>query len=133
MTRDHCSPTLTFNTNSKAKTIISITLRTTNNTCGAPIPITVPGSVTDTQGFTTEQIGTGKGSSANPCGSLLTVLRRPVDHLGYYGWSSRYVHFNSSGSILKSGKQRTAAFVWGQQRTHFFLRKKDMCIHDLAI
>lgn len=60
MTRDQCSPTLTWTTNPTAKTITGVTLTTTNNVCGAPIPITVPGLVTNTQGFTTEQIGTGE-------------------------------------------------------------------------
>jgi len=57
MARDACGASLTFNTNPTAKTITGVTLTTTGNTCSAKIPVTVPGSVTSTQGFTTEKIG----------------------------------------------------------------------------
>jgi hypothetical protein len=70
MTRDQCSPILTWATNTIAKIITGVTLTTANNTCGAPIPITVPGSVTNTQGFTTEQIGTGMSPSNSVTGEL---------------------------------------------------------------
>lgn len=57
MTRDKCLPALTYTTDPTAKTITGVTLTATSNTCRVTIPVTVPGSVTDTQGFTTEQIG----------------------------------------------------------------------------
>jgi hypothetical protein len=100
MTRDHCSPTLTLTTNPKAKTITEITVTTTNNTCGAPIPVTVPGSVTNTQGFTTEQIGTGMcpSDSAQP---MLNMPHRSVDNLGYHDWRTCHLHLDSSRSVLK--------------------------------
>jgi hypothetical protein len=57
MTRDGCAPSLTWSTNPTAKTITGVTLTTTSNVCAVPIPVTVPGTVTNTQGFTTEKIG----------------------------------------------------------------------------
>ncbi|KAH8662888.1 hypothetical protein BGZ60DRAFT_380626 [Tricladium varicosporioides] len=58
MARDACSPSLSYTTSPSAKTITAITLTTGNgNTCLAKIPVTVPGKVTSTQGFTTEQVG----------------------------------------------------------------------------
>jgi hypothetical protein len=60
MTRDQCSTSLEWAINPIAKNITGVTLTTTNNTCAAPIPVTFPGSVTNTQGFTAEQIGTGR-------------------------------------------------------------------------
>jgi hypothetical protein len=56
MTRDACAPKLSFTTSNNA--ITAITLTTVGNTCGTVIPVTVPGKVTSTQGFTTEQVGT---------------------------------------------------------------------------
>lgn len=40
-----------------AQTITAVVVTTDSNTCSALIPVTVPGPVTDTQSFTTEQIG----------------------------------------------------------------------------
>ncbi|CZR56594.1 related to extracellular serine-rich protein [Phialocephala subalpina] len=57
MARDGCSPQLAFKTNPTKQTITGITLTTTKNNCTALIPVTVPGNVTDTKGFTTEQLG----------------------------------------------------------------------------
>src|SRR5690242_18834798 len=58
MARDACSPSLSYITSPSAKTITAITLTTSNgNTCSTKIPVTVPGKVTSTQGFTTEQVG----------------------------------------------------------------------------
>jgi len=56
MARDACAPTLSFTTS--GSTITAVTLSTIGNTCGVAIPVTVPGKVTSTQGFTTEQVGT---------------------------------------------------------------------------
>ncbi|EHL02098.1 hypothetical protein M7I_1877 [Glarea lozoyensis 74030] len=56
MKRDACKPVLTYVTNPTAKTITGVTLSATGNTCSEKIPVTVPGSVTDTQDFDTEQI-----------------------------------------------------------------------------
>lgn len=55
--RDACNPTLTYQVDATGKTINGVTVTTTGNTCTVPIPVTVPGTVTSTQGFTTEQIG----------------------------------------------------------------------------
>ncbi|RFU27103.1 hypothetical protein B7463_g9237, partial [Scytalidium lignicola] len=57
MARDGCNPTLTYVTSPSTKKITGVTVTTTGNTCSAPIPVTVPGTVTNTQGFTTEKIG----------------------------------------------------------------------------
>jgi hypothetical protein len=55
MTRDGCGASLTYTTT--ATSITGVTLTTTGNTCTEKIPVTVPGTVTNTQGFTTEKIG----------------------------------------------------------------------------
>ena len=57
MARDACAPELTWKTNPTKQTITGVTLTTTGNTCAAEIPVTVPGNVTSTKGFTTEQLG----------------------------------------------------------------------------
>jgi hypothetical protein len=57
MARDLCAPVLTYTTNPTAKTITGLTLAANGNACTVTIPVTVPGSVTNTQGFTTEKIG----------------------------------------------------------------------------
>ncbi|TVY83390.1 hypothetical protein LSUE1_G003677 [Lachnellula suecica] len=57
MARDACNASLTYTTNPTAGTITGVTLTTTDNTCSVAVPVTVPGTVTSTQGFTTEQIG----------------------------------------------------------------------------
>jgi hypothetical protein len=56
MARDACAPNLSFKTS--GNTITAVTLTTIGNVCSTVIPLTVPGKVTSTQGFTTEQIGT---------------------------------------------------------------------------
>ena len=55
MTRDGCAYGLTYAVTSGS--ITGVTVTANGNTCSAPIPVTVPGAVTDTQGFTTEQVG----------------------------------------------------------------------------
>ncbi|KAH8802483.1 hypothetical protein F5884DRAFT_683853 [Xylogone sp. PMI_703] len=58
MALDGCSASLTYVTNPSAKTITGIQVTSGGgNKCSVPIPVTVPGSVTSTQGFTTEKIG----------------------------------------------------------------------------
>jgi hypothetical protein len=57
MYRDACAPSLTLTTNPAAGKITGVTLTTNGNVCSVTIPITVPGPVTSTQGFTTEQLG----------------------------------------------------------------------------
>lgn len=54
-TRDACAYQMSW---SKAGgKITGVTVSSSSNSCSVPIPLTVPGSVTDTKGFTTEQIG----------------------------------------------------------------------------
>lgn len=55
MARDACAYGLTYDVTSGS--ITGVTVTATGNTCSSSIPVTVPGSVTDTHGFTTEQIG----------------------------------------------------------------------------
>lgn len=57
MARDKCAPSLSWTTDPTAKTITGVTVTTTGNTCTSKIPVTVPGTVTNTQGFTTEKKG----------------------------------------------------------------------------
>ena len=54
-TRDACKPKLTWT--KSGSTITGVTVSATGNTCSAPIPVTVPGSVTNTQGMRTEKVG----------------------------------------------------------------------------
>jgi hypothetical protein len=53
--RDACAPKLSFTTS--GNTITAVTLTATGNTCPVPLPVTVPGKVVSTLGFTTEQLG----------------------------------------------------------------------------
>jgi hypothetical protein len=55
MIRDQCAYGLTYDITSGS--ITGVTVTANGNTCGASIPVTVPGKVTDTKGFVTEQIG----------------------------------------------------------------------------
>jgi hypothetical protein len=53
--RDACNYKLSWSVVSGA--ITSVTVVANSNTCSATIPLTVPGTVTNTQGFATEKIG----------------------------------------------------------------------------
>ncbi|KAK3395084.1 hypothetical protein B0H63DRAFT_556175 [Podospora didyma] len=59
MARDACNPNLTYNYSDDGKTITSVTLTATGNTCDVPIPVTVPDRATPSgNGQTTfEQLG----------------------------------------------------------------------------
>jgi len=57
MTRDLCLPNLLWDLDSASKKITGVTVTSTRMTCSETIPVTVPGTVTDTQGFTTEKLG----------------------------------------------------------------------------
>lgn len=57
MAADQCGVQMSYNTDPVGQTIIGVTLTTTNNKCSVPIPVTFPGTVTNTQGFTTEKVG----------------------------------------------------------------------------
>lgn len=57
MARDQCGYKMTYILDTKAQTITGMTVSTTDNTCASNIPVTIPGSVLNTQGFTTEKIG----------------------------------------------------------------------------
>jgi len=57
MARDQCTPAMSYTLSSDAKTITGVVVTATGNTCSVPIPVTVPGAITNS-GFTTEQIGT---------------------------------------------------------------------------
>ena len=55
-TRDHCGYAIDWNYTPDGKAIAGVTVRATGNTCSVPIPVTVPGPVTSTNGFKTEQV-----------------------------------------------------------------------------
>lgn len=55
MARDACSYQLTYAITSGS--ITGVTVTANGNTCGTSIPVTVPGTVTNTKGFVTEKIG----------------------------------------------------------------------------
>ncbi|POS84729.1 hypothetical protein EPUL_001873 [Erysiphe pulchra] len=58
MTRDLCEPQMSWNTDPTLNIITGVTITTNKeNVCSAKIPMTVPGDVTDLQGFSTERIG----------------------------------------------------------------------------
>ncbi|CAG8981997.1 hypothetical protein HYALB_00004864 [Hymenoscyphus albidus] len=78
MNRDACKPVLTYSAEPSQKIITSVTLTTTGNICSEKIPITVPGTVTDTKGFVTEQLGTDPLTIwAQMSGSPLTFTLSP--------------------------------------------------------
>jgi hypothetical protein len=54
-TRDACGYSLSYTTENQE--ITGVTVSATGNTCSEPIPVTFPVAPTDTQGFTTEQLG----------------------------------------------------------------------------
>lgn len=54
-TRDGCGYQMSWNM--FGGKITSVTVSSSSNSCAAAIPLTVPGTVTDTKGFTTEQLG----------------------------------------------------------------------------
>ena len=72
MNRDSCHPNLSWQLDTSTETITGVTVTSTGNVCSEPLPITVPGSVTDTQGFTTEQLG------SDPLTIWVTLSGSPV-------------------------------------------------------
>ncbi|KAF7949836.1 uncharacterized protein EAE97_003345 [Botrytis byssoidea] len=57
MTRDSCGASLSYQLDTTSSSITGFTLSAKGNTCSTPLPVTIPGSVTDTKGATVEQIG----------------------------------------------------------------------------
>lgn len=57
MIRDACAPKLTFTTSPTKQTITGVTVTCNSNTCSELIPVTLPGDVSNTHGYTTEQLG----------------------------------------------------------------------------
>jgi hypothetical protein len=70
MARDACAPNLSYTTS--GTTITAVTVTTIGNTCPVVIPVTVPGKVTSTQGFTTEQLG------SDPLTIWVTMAGKPI-------------------------------------------------------
>jgi len=70
--RDACGAGLSYQFDSTASAITGFTLTTSGNTCSQPIPVTLPGPVTSTQGATTEQIG------SDPTTLWVTMSGSPV-------------------------------------------------------
>jgi len=56
MARDNCVPAMSYTLSSDSKSITGVVVTTSTNSCSVPIPVTVPGAITNT-GYTTEQIG----------------------------------------------------------------------------
>lgn len=54
-TRDACVPKLTWV--KSGSSITGVTVSANSNRCSVPVPLTVPGSVTNTQGMRTEKVG----------------------------------------------------------------------------
>lgn len=52
-----CNPNLKYNYSADGKSIVSVTVSTTGNTCGVKVPLTVPGTATSTAG-TLDKVGT---------------------------------------------------------------------------
>ena len=77
MARDACSPQLSWATDAGTQTITGVVLTTIGNTCNADIPVTVPGDVVSTHGFTTEQ----RGSGQCPIRDVFSVLTSCIDPL----------------------------------------------------
>jgi hypothetical protein len=48
---------MTYQLDLTKQAITGVQVTTLGNTCTVPIPVTLPGPVTNTQGFTTEQVG----------------------------------------------------------------------------
>jgi len=57
MARDQCNYVLTWARDTTAQTITAVTVTAADNTCTVPIPVTVPGTMVDQQGFRGEKIG----------------------------------------------------------------------------
>jgi hypothetical protein len=57
MNRDACQPTLSWLLDTTAKTITGVSVTAADTACSETVPVTFPGTVTDEQGFTTEQLG----------------------------------------------------------------------------
>ncbi|KAF1812157.1 hypothetical protein P152DRAFT_397320 [Eremomyces bilateralis CBS 781.70] len=57
MTRDKCNPNLIYNYSADGTKIVSVTVSANANSCATKIPVTFPGSVINTNGGISEQIG----------------------------------------------------------------------------
>lgn len=58
MARDHCNPNMIYNVDLANRKITGVTVGTDNgNTCGTPVPVSLPGPVVNQFGATAEQIG----------------------------------------------------------------------------
>lgn len=54
-----CDPNLTYNYSDDGKSITSVTVTTTSNTCSVNVPVTFPGTATTTaSGATQDKVGT---------------------------------------------------------------------------
>lgn len=52
-----CNPNLKYNYSDDGKSIVSVTVSTTGNSCGVKVPVTVPGTATSAAG-TVDKVGT---------------------------------------------------------------------------
>jgi hypothetical protein len=59
MTRDQCSPKLSYKYSGDGKSISAVTVTANGNSCGAAIPVTLPGGAAVTSGrATADKVGT---------------------------------------------------------------------------
>jgi hypothetical protein len=58
MARDACAPKMSYLIDPTTQKITGVSVGANGNTCNTKIPVTLPGSVVDTKGATSEQIGT---------------------------------------------------------------------------
>ncbi|KAG9231452.1 hypothetical protein BJ875DRAFT_382932 [Amylocarpus encephaloides] len=80
-TRDDCAPKATYIVNPTTSKITGITVSANGNTCGKPIPVTVPGTVTSTAGATQEKFGSDPLTLWTPLGGATKTytLTTPID------------------------------------------------------
>jgi hypothetical protein len=72
MNRDACKPNLSWTIDSTTKSITGVTVTAKDNTCKEKLPLTVPGTVTNVQGATKEQLG------SDPLTLWVTLSGKPV-------------------------------------------------------
>lgn len=79
MARDQCVPSMAYTLDTTGKKIVGVVVSTKTNSCSVPIPVTLPGAITNT-GFTTEQLGSDPLTVWVPMSgsSVSLTLKTPV-------------------------------------------------------
>ncbi|KAL5117037.1 hypothetical protein ACEQ8H_004996 [Pleosporales sp. CAS-2024a] len=80
MTRDQCAYGMSYVVSAGKITAVKVSAASVSNKCAAPIPVTIPGGVTNTQGFRTEQVGNDPMTVwVNLSGATVTLtLKTPI-------------------------------------------------------